>query len=198
MNQTTTEDLGTARLIDTHAHAFDTTDTRVVLVDADPATVLRAAERIDLLRTVVGAISALGMADRLALAPALIETSGRERVYGMAWRVGDGPSAAIDPRGLHAFDGPGYVKLIWDVRVEAGGETGTLLSTTTRAVATDDESRERLEEGWSVLAPVSAELSKRALAAIREQAEDEYESPSPVRIGTSASGRSGSGFALAA
>ena len=58
-----------ARLIDTYAPTFDVTDTRVVLVDASPAAVLAAGERL---------------AGRLALAPARLGSREGEHVYGMA------------------------------------------------------------------------------------------------------------------
>ena len=48
---------------------------------------------------------------------------------------------------------PGYVKVIWDARVEPGAESG------------------------GVVAPVSAALSKRALSAVKRCAEDLDELP---------------------
>ena len=72
---------------------------------------------------------------------------------------------------------PGYVKVIWDVRVEPGPESGTTLSMTTRFVSTDHSSRESLRAAWGVLGPASAALSKRALAAVKRYAEDQDELP---------------------
>src|SRR5918992_4697519 len=149
--------------IDTYAPTFDATETRVALIDAAPAAVLRAAERVDVARTVVQAIEALGLGDRLALAPARLAGGSREHVYGMAWRGGGGPAETVHAHELRAFDRHGYVKVFWDVRVEAGSETGSLLSTTTRVVSTDDESRGRLEAAWAVFGPVAATLANRAL-----------------------------------
>ena len=109
-----------ARLIDTYARTFDVTDTRVVLVDASPAAVLAAGERLEIARTVGQAIEALGLADRLVIAPTRLEAREGEHVYGMA---------------------AGSVKVIWGVRVEPGPESGTTLSMTTRFVSTDHSSR---------------------------------------------------------
>jgi hypothetical protein len=184
--------------IDTYAPLFDVTATRVVLVDAAPATVLGAAERVDIARTVVQAIEALGLGDRLALAPSPLATGRREQVYGMAWRVDGGPAERVQPHQLRAFDRRGYVKVLWDVRVEAGSETGTLLSTTTRVVATDDESRERLETAWGVFGPVAAALAKRALAAVKEYAEAQDELPTVASLEIPAAHRRASGLAVAA
>jgi hypothetical protein len=145
-----------ARLIDTHARRFDVTDTRVVLVDASPAAVHAAGERL---------------ADRLVLAPTRLESrNGEEQIYGMAARLDGAP------------DHPGYVKVIWDVRVEPGPESGTTLSMTTRFVSTDRSSRESLRAAWGVLGPVAAALSNRALAAIKRYAEDRDELPSLASV----------------
>ena len=161
---------------------FDVTDTRVVLIDADPDTVLDAVERVEPARTVGQAIEALGLADRLALPPMQLEAvEGREYVYGMAWRVESGATEAVAPQHLRTLERPGYVKVIWNVRVEAGGETGTMLSTTTRFVSTDEVSRERLAAAWAVVGRASAALSKRALAAIKSCAEDAAPSGMPAQ-----------------
>jgi hypothetical protein len=193
-----TADPNAARLIDTYARTFDVSETRVVLVDAHPAAVFGAVERLEPARTVVHAIEAVGLADRLALAPTrLASAKGEEHVYGMAGRLDGVPAERIDPHDPGAFDRPGYVKVIWDVRVEAGDETGTM-STTTRFVSTDHSSRERLGAAWGVLGPVSAALSKRALSAVKRYAEDQDELPSLGSADVPHSGRQTSEFALAA
>ena len=75
------------RLIDTYARRFDVTDTRVVPVDASPAAVYAAGERLEVARTVGRAIEALGLADRLVLAPTgLGSRKARNRSSG--WRHG--------------------------------------------------------------------------------------------------------------
>jgi hypothetical protein len=103
-----TADPNAARLIDTYAHTFDVTETRVVLVDAHPAAVFGAVERLELGRTVVHAIEALGLADRLALAPTRLESGkGEEHVYGMAGRLDGVLAERVDPHDLRAFDRPG-------------------------------------------------------------------------------------------
>jgi hypothetical protein len=159
-----------ARLIDTHARRFDVTDTRVVLVDASPAAVHAAGERLELAHAVRQAIEGLGLAGRLVLAPTRLGSREGEHVYGMAARL-DG-----------AHDRPGHVKVIWDVRVEPGPESGTTLSMTTRFVSTNRSSRGSLRTAWGVLGPVAAALSKRALAAIKRYAEDRDELPSLASV----------------
>jgi hypothetical protein len=154
-----------ARLIDTYARTFDVTDTRVVLVDASPAVVLAAGERLELAHTVGEAIETLGLADRLVLVPTRLASREGEHVYGMAARLDGTPER------------PGYVKVIWDIRVEPGPESGTALSMTTRFVSTDHSSRESLRAAWAVLGPVAAALSKRALSAVKRYAEGQDELP---------------------
>jgi hypothetical protein len=155
---------------------FDVTDTRVVMVDAQPAAVRRAARRLELARPVVQAIEAVGLADRLALAPTRLDSrEGEEQVYGMVGRLHGVLAERVEPHELAAFDRPGHVKVIWDIRVKAGGETGAILSTTTRFIATDPSSRDRLRAAWGVLGPASAALSKRTLAAVKRYAEDQDE-----------------------
>jgi hypothetical protein len=90
-----------------------------------------------------------------------------------------------------------YVKVIWDVRVQPGPESGPTLSMTTRFVTTDHSSRERLRAAWSVLGPVSAALSKRALAALKRYAEDQdrAQAAEAGRPASACSARASSGFA---
>jgi hypothetical protein len=162
---------------------FGVKDVRVVLIDASPAKVLDAVERLESAASVAQAIDSLGLADRVALPPTRLDTAGgHESVYGMAWRIDGGPAETIAPEDLAGFTRPGYVKVVWDMRVEAGGETGTMLSTTLRFVPTDQESRERLGVAWSVVGPASAALSKRVLAAVKESAEEDRWSPPATHV----------------
>jgi hypothetical protein len=140
------------RLIDTYARRFDVTDTRVVLVDASPAAVFAAGERLELAHMVGEAIEALGLADRLVIAPTRLGSREREHVFCMA---------------------AGHVKVIWDLRVEPGPESGATVSMTTRFVSADHSSHESLRAAWGVLGPVAAALSKRALSAVKRYAENQ-------------------------
>jgi hypothetical protein len=160
-------------MLDAHAPTFDVTTSHVVAVDASPDSVLAGLDSLELARPVARTIELLGTADRIALDPSpLTPSRGRERVYGLVWRVADDDAAVRIPvRALSAFAEPGYVKVIWDVRVNHDPDAGTYVSTTTRFVATDDGARERLRGAWRVLGPMSADLAKRALASIKHVAE---------------------------
>jgi hypothetical protein len=95
---------------------------------------------------------------------ALLAAAGSERVYATAWRG---------------------VKVVWNLRVTPGGESGAVLSATTRLVAGDDAARERLLGSWGAVGPVTAATARRALAAIKRYAEEQEErasAPGPVAL----------------
>ena len=95
------------RLIDAYAGAFDITQTQVVLVDADPATVAPGLQRLRLSSTATAAIEALGIGGRLAAGPAqLAARDAYERVYGLLWRLAPARPAGPPPRHIGAVAGP--------------------------------------------------------------------------------------------
>jgi len=162
----------TADLIDDFTDTVDVTDTFVLAVDAELKTVREALERLPLGDSAARALDALGIADRVALGPALLASRpGAEHVFGLVWRV-EGPAETIDASELQAFDIPGYVKLIWDVQVRPSAGAGSFLFTTTRFAATDEVTRARLLAGWGVIGPFTKSLSQRTLAAVKAYAED--------------------------
>jgi hypothetical protein len=147
-----------------------------VVVDTDTSTVLAGLARLPLIVPAMTAVKALEIADRLAFGPAaLAPRTGHEQVYGLVWRLTPGPPEQLESRDVGAFTSPGYVKVIWDVQVHAGADTGATLASTTRFIATDDTARERLMAAWALVGPVSSALSKRALATLRNYAEENDE-----------------------
>lgn len=159
-------------MIDAHAPTFDVTTSHVVAVDAPPDAVIAGLDSLELAQPVARTIELLGSARRVALEPTpLVPARGSERVYGLAWHVGRGATARVPAGSLGAFAEPGYVKVIWDVRVKSLEDVGTYVSTTTRFVATDETARDRLLGAWRVLGPMSSDLAKRALASVKHIAE---------------------------
>jgi hypothetical protein len=157
---------------DSHAHNFDVSTSHVVAVDAEPATVLAGLDRLELADPVARTIELLGAAHRVALEPSpLAPANGTERVYGLAWRIDGGAAECVPAAQLAGFRAPGYVKVIWDVRVTGDADTGSYVSATTRFVATDDAARERLRAAWRLVGPLSADLAKRVLASVKRIAE---------------------------
>jgi hypothetical protein len=138
------------RLLDEYAPNFDVTGTQVVLVDAEPPIVRKALDHHR------PTIPPLALGAGLALAPTLLQTRGHERVYGLIWRL---PA------------GSGRIKIVWDVQVDAGGEGGSVLATTTRFVATDDHARAQLLDTWGPISVVSTALTMRALTRVKRLAE---------------------------
>jgi hypothetical protein len=171
MRTTAPSRLHTANLIDDFTDTIDVTDTLVVAVDAEPETLAEALDRLPLGDSATRALDALGVADRLALGPALLASKrGTELVFGLVWRVEDSVEAE-EPADFQAFDTPGYVKVIWDLRVRPSAD-GSFLSTTTRFAATDEVTRARLLAGWGVIGRCTKSLSQRTLAAVKAYAED--------------------------
>jgi hypothetical protein len=163
-------------MIDAHAPTFDVSTSHVVAVDAPPDAVIAGLDGLALAPPVARTVELLGSTDRIALGPTpLAPGHGPERIYGLAWHVGRGKAKRVPAPALGAFAEPGYVKVIWDVRVKAIDDLGTYVSTTTRFVATDETARDRLLGAWRVLGPMSADLAKRALASIKSIAEGRAE-----------------------
>lgn len=162
-----------SRLIDTYARSFDITETQVALVDAQPATVAAALERLPLSGPATAAMDALGIAGWLAAGPAQLATRGRyERVYGLVWQLTTGTPVRLEPQDIPNFEEPGHVKVIWDVEIAPGAHDGAVLSSTRRFLATDDPARASLLTAWGLVGAVSAVLSRRALATLRSYAEE--------------------------
>jgi hypothetical protein len=133
--------------IDAHAPAYDITDSHVAVIDASPEAVLTSLDRLGFSREVA------------VLEPARLHSADEsERVYALAWPVADG-----------------FVRVVWDARVQARGENGTVISTTVRFIATDGTSRQRLRASWALVGPVSAGIAARALAAVKRIAEEDDE-----------------------
>jgi hypothetical protein len=162
-----------------YLQAFDVTDTLVVAVKGEPETVRVALERLALTDPATRALHALGVADRLALAPTLLAAAqGNDPVFGLVWRV-EGPAQTLAPTDLEAFDTPGHVKVAWDLRVRPSATEGSFLSTTTRFAATDETTRARLLAGWRVIGPLSMSLSQRTLATVKAYVEEQDEPAAP-------------------
>jgi hypothetical protein len=184
---TTQSPLSAVRAIDAYAGSFDVTNTLVVTVHAEPQTVREALERLDLAASAARSLDALGVGERVALAPSLLAAAaGPELVFGLIWRLA-GPATTIDPRSVAACEVPGHVKVIWDLRLQPDALDGALLSATRRFTATDAAARARLLAAWGIIGSVADSLSRRMLTAVKRCAEDRDEdfdhAPSPVSTG---------------
>ena len=88
-------------------------------------------------------------------------------------RDGDGESFRAPPP-------PGTAKAVWNFRVEPT-PTGSHLTTETRVLCADDESRRSFRRYWSVIGPFSGIIRLVALRLVRRQAQfiSSHSSPSP-------------------
>jgi len=103
----------------------------------------------------------------------LLRIPGREVVMGAVtqpWK-GDVTFRAIPPDEFAAFSEPGYVKIAWTLRCDPTGPGSCVYRSETRAVATDDESRRRFRNYWSMVAPGVWLIRRLAAAPLRRQVE---------------------------
>jgi hypothetical protein len=103
----------------------------------------------------------------------LAEVPGREIVIGAVtqpWH-GDVTFRALPPDEFAAFDEPGLVKIVWNLRADPLGPERSVFRTETRAVATDAEARVRFRRYWSLVAPGVWLLRWATLGSLRRDAE---------------------------
>ena len=85
----------------------------------------------------------------------LYEEPGREIVVGAVtqpWKA-NVVFRGLAPDEFKAFHEPGYVKIVWTLRVEAVGPTDTLFRTETRVVATDPSASAHFRWYWARFSP---------------------------------------------
>jgi hypothetical protein len=114
---------------------------REVVMGSKPSTA-------ELPRGLVNAAQALGWR-------VLAEVPDRELVFGAATRPWEANPEfrSIAPQDFASFAEPGYVKIAWTLRADPSREAGCVFRTETRAVATDNLSRERFRRYWALVSP---------------------------------------------
>ena len=97
---------------------------------------------------------------------------GRELVLGLVGRfwTPSGGLLPIGPEEFAAFDRPGYLKAVWNVRIQPYG-AGTVVSTETRVQPTDRRALVLFRPYWLVVRPFSGLIRRRMLAAVKAAAE---------------------------
>jgi hypothetical protein len=78
---------------------------------------------------------------------------------------------SVAPEVFRSFAEPGYVKIVWTLRVDATGPGSSTFRTETRAVATDLEARRRFRRYWSLLSPGISLIRWLSLTPLRREAE---------------------------
>jgi hypothetical protein len=181
-------------LLDTFMSHYDVVDRMHVDVSAPAAITLAAAEQQDLMDAPgVSAIfrarqvvMGVGFATR-ELPKALIEQvkalgwvelariPEREVVFGAVtqpWK-GNVTFQSVAPERFAAFAEPGYVKIAWTLRADPLGSNASRFRSETRAIATDEESRQRFRRYWSLVAPGVWLIRRLSRAPMRRRAERE-------------------------
>jgi hypothetical protein len=127
------------------------------VVEASAPTVQAAVGRFDLVGPLVEGLIAIGVAEHV----------GTPCSDGLVWRFGGSES--------------GRVKIAWHISVAPETDETSLVTLSLQATASDERSRERLYEAWTVLGPVAELHAKRVLHRIEslaeETAEDPFEAP---------------------
>ena len=92
-----------------------------------------------------------------------------EMVLGMVgrpWARSATPSTPVTPETFRDFAEPGFAKIAASFRVDPYGSGSTILTTETRVVLTDPESRRRFLRYWRVVAPFSNLIRWKALCML--------------------------------
>lgn len=173
---------------------FDVVDRHHVRVAAPPKLTMAAATRLDLdssglIRGIfkaraclMGAAAAQSSGPRGLLAQAksfgwgILAESENEFVLGAATKPWE-PNPkfqAIPSDEFLSFNEPGFVKIVWTIRVDPDGDSRSVLRTETRAVATDAEARRKFRLYWSFLSPGIIVIRRVMLPAIRNEAQTRW------------------------
>jgi hypothetical protein len=106
--------------------------------------------------------------------PLLASDEPESVVFGgvlQAWRLSGGEeSPSLDAEDLHAWIRPGWVKAVMDFRLTPV-HGGTELSSETRVLATDPETRRRFARYWLFVRPGSTAIRWEVLTAVQLRAE---------------------------
>jgi hypothetical protein len=106
----------------------------------------------------------------------LAEEPGREVVMGAVtqpWKA-NVVFRGLPPDEFPSFDQPGYVKIIWTLRVDADGAAKSVARTETRAIATDADARRRFRSYWARFSPGIILIRAISLRLVRKEAERRF------------------------
>ncbi len=103
----------------------------------------------------------------------LAEIPEREIVVGAVTRPweADVVFRALDPDAFASFAEPGYVKIVWTLRVHPAGPSHSVFSTETRATTTDAYAREKFRRYWALFSPGIWAIRRLSLGPLRRSAE---------------------------
>jgi hypothetical protein len=179
-------------LLDRFIPAYDVVERHHIRVKAPAPITLRAAKEQDLLQmpairaifkmreVVLGATPDTRPQPRALLAQmqalgwgVLAEIPGREVVVGAVTRPWEANVTfrALPPRDFAAFDEPGFVKIVWNLRADPVGDYESIFRTETRAVATDSVARAEFRRYWAFVSPGVTSIRSLSLRPLKDEAE---------------------------
>lgn len=180
-------------LLDRFMPLYDIVERHHVIVEAPAAVTLETACAFDVMAAPLASAIfkarelAMGAKDADVLLPrglaaaaqaigwrVLVELPERELVFGAATRPWE-PNPVfrgIAPRDFASFAEPGYVKIAWTLRADPAGQWGSIFRTETRAVATDNVSRDRFRRYWALVSPGVALVRFGMLNPVKRAAEE--------------------------
>ena len=179
-------------LLDRFMLAYDVVERQYVQVAAPAEITLAAASNIDLQQlAIVRAIFRareviLGSGPEKRVLPrpllsqmkplgwgVLAEIPGREIVFGAATQpwMANVVFRALPAEEFAAFREPGYVKIIWTLRVDPISPTESVARTETRVATTDPAARARFRWYWSFFSPGIKLIRHMALGLVKTEAE---------------------------
>ena len=102
----------------------------------------------------------------------LADVPGREVIFGSITKPWEGNVTfnAVPPADFAAFAEPGYVKIVWNLRVEPAVH-GSILHMETRVATTDPVAREKFRRYWAFVSPGSVLIRRVSFGPIKREAE---------------------------
>jgi hypothetical protein len=178
-------------LLDRVIPSYDVVERHRIWVAAPAAVTMAAAREQDLLR--VPLIRAIFKAREIAMGatagvpqpPGLLasmqalgwgvlaEIPGREIVMGAVTKPWEANVTfqALPPEEFAAFAQPGFVKIVWTLRVDPLGPDQSIFRTETRAIATDAGARARFRTYWAFASPGIELIRELSLPPLKREAE---------------------------
>ncbi len=103
----------------------------------------------------------------------LAEIPERALVFGAATQpwIGNVKFRGIPASEFAAFEEPGYVKILWTLRVDPVNANECIVGTETRARATDERSRKNFRPYWAAFFPGIVLVRLAALSLVRMEAQ---------------------------
>ena len=137
--------------------------TREIVLGAEPPERLKP-------RALLAAVHELGWG-------VLAERPDREIVMGAVTRPWEANVTfrAIPPADFASFSEPGLVKIAWTLRADPVSAQTSVFRTETRAVATDEQARDRFRRYWAFASPGIWLIRRLSLGPLRRDAEQRFQ-----------------------